>query len=167
MKYKKDYEKNKGQMVGALSINDDPKIMHSVHVAKIQSEVIITYFHNNLKDILKCDFFVIIVEYFDTIIHTSKISFQQREYKKDYEKLKTKYHTPLDMMLVTLAKKSQGIASMKGYRNIINRYFLPYDSIALDRAKKANILQSDVSIHNVAWHSNVTLRDTCRKAVEV
>lgn len=50
------------------------------------------------------------------------------------------------MISVTLAKKSQGIASMAGYRSISTNFFYPPDAVLLDLAKKANVIQSDVSI---------------------
>lgn len=49
------------------------------------------------------------------------------------------------MISVTQAKKSQGIASMAGYRSINTNYYLPYDSVSLELAKTANIIQSNVS----------------------
>lgn len=71
--------------------------------------------------------------------------FLQREYRKDYEKSKTIYTAPLDMLQVTQAKKSQEIASDVDYKHVLHNYSYPPDSINLDLAKKAYALQSDVS----------------------
>lgn len=125
-------------MIGALSINDDPKMLHSIHVAKIQSDVS----RSDLCMPLHLNSFM---AGFRKSLNNLLLP-PQREYKKSYEKMKTKYHTPLDMISVTQAKKSQGIASMAGYRSINTNYYLPYDSVSLDLAKKANIIQSDVSV---------------------
>nr|XP_032807711.1 nebulin-like isoform X7 [Petromyzon marinus] len=103
-KYKKEYEADKGKHIGAQSLQDDPKMVHSMRVAKMQS---------------------------------------QREYKKGYEKGKTSYHTPMDMLQVVEAKKAQAMASNLDYKTRLHSYVLPPDHMTGQHARKAYDLQSD------------------------
>ena len=70
----------------------------------------------------------------------------EREYKKAYEKEKTSYQTPLDMLNVILAKKAQALTSDINYKQQIHRYTLPPDAMSVQQAKMMQDLQNNVRI---------------------
>lgn len=69
----------------------------------------------------------------------------EREYKKDYEKSKTCYHTPVEMVSIQAAKQAQDVASNSNYKRLIRHYTYLPDAMNVELAKNMMQIQSNVS----------------------
>uniref|UniRef100_A0A8C1USM5 Nebulin-related anchoring protein n=1 Tax=Cyprinus carpio TaxID=7962 RepID=A0A8C1USM5_CYPCA len=149
-KYKAQFEKTKGKMIGLKGLEDDINIAHSVHATNIQSDVSIpvhSQFHLPM-DMLE-------------VLHAKKA--QSLISDQDYRLTLHKYTTLPDDLKVQAAKRAYELQSEKIYRSDLNYLrgaaWIATGALQIEGSKRATDLISEKKYRQQPYsfkHTSVT-----------
>uniref|UniRef100_A0A8C4DJJ7 Nebulin-related anchoring protein n=1 Tax=Dicentrarchus labrax TaxID=13489 RepID=A0A8C4DJJ7_DICLA len=138
-KYKGEFEKTKGKMIGLKGLQDDINIAHSVHASKLQSDV--SYKQDSAKQLSKFNLSMDMME----VAHAKKA--QSLVSDQDYRLTLHQYTSLPDDMKVQAAKKAYALQSENVYRSDLNYLrgaaWIATGALQIEGSKKAMDLISD------------------------
>uniref|UniRef100_A0A3B3VGQ9 Nebulin-related anchoring protein n=1 Tax=Poecilia latipinna TaxID=48699 RepID=A0A3B3VGQ9_9TELE len=139
VKYREEFEKTKGKMIGLKGLQDDLNIAHSVHASKLQSDV--SYKKDSANQLSKFHLPMDMVE----VAHAKKA--QSLVSDHDY-RLSLHHYTSLpDDMKVQAAKRAYELQSERMYRSDLNflrgAAWIATGALQIEESKRATDLISD------------------------
>uniref|UniRef100_A0A8C9WY48 Nebulin-related anchoring protein n=1 Tax=Sander lucioperca TaxID=283035 RepID=A0A8C9WY48_SANLU len=135
-KYKEEFEKTKGKMIGLKGLQDDINMAHSVHASRLQSGV-----SDSAKELSKFHLPMDMLE----VSHAKKA--QSLISDQDYRLTLHQYTSHPDDMKVQAAKKAYALQSEKVYRSDLNYLrgaaWIATGALQIEGSKRATDLISD------------------------
>lgn len=154
-KYKEEFERSKGKMIGLKGLQDDINIAHSVHASKLQSDI--KYKQDSAKHLSKYNLSMDMME----VAHAKKA--QSLVSDQDYRLTLHQYTSLPDDMKVQAAKRAYALQSENVYRSDLNflrgAAWIATGALQIEGSKKATDLISDKKYRQQPYnfkHTSVT-----------
>uniref|UniRef100_A0A7N8XU83 Nebulin-related anchoring protein n=1 Tax=Mastacembelus armatus TaxID=205130 RepID=A0A7N8XU83_9TELE len=138
-KYKEEFEKTKGKMIGLKGLQDDLNIAHSVYASKLQSDI--KYKQDSAKELSKFHLPMDMME----VTHAKKA--QSLVSDQDYRLTLHQYTSVPDDMKLQAAKRAYALQSEQVYRSDLNYLrgaaWIATGALQIEGSKRATDLISD------------------------
>ncbi|XP_024141438.1 nebulin-related-anchoring protein isoform X2 [Oryzias melastigma] len=138
-KYKEDFERSKGKMIGLKGLQDDLNIAHSVHASSLQSDL--KYKQDSAKQLSKFHLSMDMME----VAHAKKA--QALVSDQDYRLSLHNYTSLPDDLKLQAAKRAYALQSEREYRSDLNYLrgaaWIATGALQIEESKRASDLISD------------------------